>query len=329
VLSAQVAAPGRQPEPIVTLVAVGDILLDRGVARKIERYGNGYPFAHVEDFLTTADIAFGNLEGPLTEKCEEVKKRYRFRANQRYLSALIRGGFDVLSLANNHSTDCGQVGLLETMHNLKLAGIRWCGAGITREAAESVTVIERNGVKIGFVGFSEFLPEYSSSTTIRARIADASYESVRSGVYAARQHADVVIASFHWGAEYTSRPREREKKLAQWAVEAGADLVLGHGPHVVQGMQTFMTRSGDVTRRSLVAYSLGNFVFDSPGVWDQRLRQTIALRVKLNRSGLVTFEAVPFSIDGYRPRPAKSAEAKAVLTRLDELSSELNARQVR
>ena len=105
--SAQVASPSRQPEPIVTLVAVGDILLDRGVARKIERHGNGYPFANVEDMLTTADIAFGNLEGPLTERCEKVEKQFRFRASRRYLSELIRGGFDVLSLANNHSTDCG------------------------------------------------------------------------------------------------------------------------------------------------------------------------------------------------------------------------------
>lgn len=321
-----VASPFAQSEPTVTLIAVGDILLDRGVARQIERHGIGYPFARVYSILTSADIAFGNLEGPLTDKCDEVKKRFHFRANSRYLSALVNGGFDVLSLANNHSTDCGQVGLLETMNSLKAAGIRWCGTVATREDAVSVTVLEINGIKIGFVGFSEFLPDYSSSKSDQAGVAFASEESIRLSVRAARRQADVVIVSFHWGAEYTSRPREREIKLAQTAVEAGADLVLGHGPHVLQGMQTVMTAKGDESRRSLVAYSLGNFVFDSPRVWDRRLNQTIALRCTFNRAGLVAYEAVPFAIDAYRPRPAEESEAKTILTRLNKLSAELNAK---
>lgn len=321
-----VALPITQSEPTVTLIAVGDILLDRGVARQIEQHGIGYPFAHVESILTSADIVFGNLEGPLTDKCDEVKKRFHFRANSRYLPALVKSGFDVLSLANNHSTDCGQIGLVETMNNLKAAGIRWCGAGATREDAASVTVLEIKGIKIGFVGFSEFLPDYSSSKSGQAGIADASEESVRLSVRAARRKADVVIASFHFGAEYSSRPREREIKLAQTAVEAGADLVLGHHPHVLQGLQTVITTKNNATRRSLVAYSLGNFVFDSPKVWDRRLNQTIALRCTFSRAGLVAYEAVPLAIEAYRPRPAMEAEAKGILMRLDKLSAELNAK---
>lgn len=322
-----VGGPTPQSETTFTLVAVGDILLDRGVAHQIERHGTDYPFAHVKDILTTPDVAFGNLEGPLTGKCEKVQKRFRFRANSRYLSALVNGGFDVLSLANNHSSDCGQVGLAETMSNLKVAGVRWCGAGATQEEAESVTVLEINGIKIGFVGFSEFLTDFSSSKSGKAAISYASEESVRLSVRAARQQADVVIASFHWGAEYTSRPREREIKLAQTAVEAGADLVLGHHPHVLQGLQTVLTTTKDgVTRRSLVAYSLGNFVFDSPRVWDMRLNQTIALRCTFSKFGLVRYEAVPLSIEGYRPRPASESEAMSIHTRLDKLSAELNAK---
>lgn len=324
-----VAAPIIHSEPTVTLVAVGDILLDRGVAREIERHGTDYPFAHVEDILTTADIAFGNLESPLTKKCDEVQKRFRFRANSRYLPALVNGGFDVLSLANNHSTDCGQAGLTETMNNLEASGIRWCGAGTTREDATSVTILEIKGIKIGFVGFSEFVPDPSSSNPAKAAVGYATEESVRLSVFKARKQADVIIASFHWGAEYSSRPREREIRLAQSAVEAGADLVLGHGPHVLQGLQTIVTTNDDKTRRSLVAYSLGNFVFDSPRVWDRRLNQTIALECTFNRFGLVRYETVPLMIEGYRPGPAMDSEAKAILTRLDKLSAELNGKNVR
>ena len=186
--------------------------------------------------------------------------------------------------------------------------------------------LEIKGIKFGFVGFSEFLPDHSTSKSGHAGIAYASEDSVRHSVSAARQQADVVIASFHWGVEYSSRPRQREIKLAQSAVEAGADLVLGHHPHVLQGLQTIITNKENATRRSLVAYSLGNFVFDSPRVWDKRLNQTIALRCTFNRSGLVAYEAVPMAIEVYRPRPANEVEAREILMRLDKLSAELNAK---
>lgn len=344
-----VAAPITQSEPTLTLVAVGDILLDRGVARQIERYGTGYPFSHVKNILTGADVTFGNLECPLSGKCDPAEKRYRFQAKPRYVQSLVKAGFDVLSLANNHSTDCGQVGLLETMSNLRTAGIRWCGAGVKLDEAASVTIMERNGIKVAFIGFSEFQSEYSGSKSNQAGIADnalrarrprsqnssskpnqagiayASEESVRLSIGAARKQADVVIASFHWGAEYSSRPRFKEIKLAHIAVEAGADLVLGHHPHVLQGLQMVITKSGNTTRRSLIAYSLGNFVFDSPRGWDRRMNESIILRCTFSRNGLVAFESLPVVIDEYRPRPGNETEAKDILTRLDMLSAELNA----
>lgn len=323
-----VAAQLANSERTLTLVAVGDILLDRGVARQIERFGIDYPFAHVKSILTSADVAFGNLEGPLARKCSPAEKRFRFQAKPRYVQTLVNGGIDIVLLANNHSTDCGQTGLRETMNNLNRVGIRWCGAGDTSAEAGSVTVIEKNGIRIGFVGFSEFMPSYSRSNLNQAGIAFASEASVRSSVKEARRRVDIVIASFHWGAEYSSRPQEKEIGLARVAVEAGADLVLGHHPHVLQGLQTVLTKSGTVTRRSLVAYSLGNFIFDSPRGWNRRMNESTILRYTFSKNGLVSFEAIPVVIDGYRPRPGNEAESKSILTRLDELSSELNAKQL-
>lgn len=308
----------------MTLVAVGDIMLDRGVGRKIERYGTGYPFARVADLIKRADIAFGNLECPLTKECDRAEKRYSFRAEPRYAASLVEAGFDVFSLANNHSTDCGQVGLLETMRNLASAGIGTCGAGRTREAALSATVIEVKGVKVAFVGFSEFLPAPAAFKREGASIAFASEEEVRAAVGAARQRADVVVASFHWGVEYASRPREKETRLARVAVEAGAALVLGHHTHVLQGMQSVMIGDRAGTSRALIAYSLGNFVFDSPRALDKRLSESVILRCTLSRRGVVSFEVVPVRLEATRPRLADGSETQEILQRLDRLSAELN-----
>jgi poly-gamma-glutamate capsule biosynthesis protein CapA/YwtB (metallophosphatase superfamily) len=310
----------------VTLVAVGDIMLARGVGRKIERYGTAYPFALVEDIISRADIAFGNLECPVTKNCERAAKRFSFRAAPHAVSALTEAGFDVLSLANNHSTDCGAAGLLETMRNLEAAGIKSTGAGRTQAEAAEPTFIEVKGIKIAFVGFSEFIPEASSFDEENASIAFASEENVRRAVAAARERADVVVASFHWGVEYASRPRERELELARVATEAGACLVIGHHTHVLQGMQTITTEDSNGTRRALIAYSLGNFVFDSPGGFDKRATESVILRCTLNRRGVVAYEALPVRLEGARPHPAKLLEAEEISARLDRLSTELQAK---
>ncbi len=319
-----VASPANQPQQKITLVAVGDILLDRGVGRKIERYGTSYPFKHVASVLSAADLAFGNLEGPLTARCTKAAKKFSFQAKPQYAAAIAEAGFDILSLANNHSMDCGEVGLMETMANLESAGIRWSGAGRSRTEAESIVLMDVKGVRVAFVAFSEFLPESSASLSDGASINFASLEAVRRAVAEARARADVVVASFHWGVEYASRPRAPQVRLAHAAVDAGADLVLGHHPHVLQGLQLVSVKHTNGTRRALIVYSLGNFVFDSPGMLGQRPLESFILRCTLSRKGLETVEILPLSIEAYRPRPAEDLKAKTIMARLSLLSAELN-----
>jgi poly-gamma-glutamate synthesis protein (capsule biosynthesis protein) len=322
--ASSLASPTSQPQQKITMVAVGDILLDRGVGRKIERYGTSYPFKHVASVLSAADLAFGNLEGPLTARCTKAAKKFSFQAKPRNVAALAEAGFDILSLANNHSMDCGEVGLMETMANLESAGIRWSGAGRSRAEAESIVVMEVKGVRVAFVAFSEFLPEGSTPRSDGASISYASLESVQRAVAEARTRADVVVASFHWGAEYASRPRDPQVKLAHAAVDAGADLVLGHHPHVIQGLQLVSVKNTNGARRALIVYSLGNFVFDSPGMLGQRPLESFILRCTLSRKGLEMIEILPVSIEAYRPRPAEDIKAKTIMERLSLLSAELN-----
>jgi poly-gamma-glutamate synthesis protein (capsule biosynthesis protein) len=307
------------PEETITLAAVGDILLDRGVGRQIERHGADYPFRHAAPILREADIAFGNLECPISESGRLVIKPYRFRAHPRVLDGLVNAGFDILSLANNHTLDCGRDGLIETMERLQARGVRFVGAGGTRAQAEEPVVLEAKGVRVAFAGFCDFIPEGVFLREDRASIAMASEEGVRRAVKRARERADIVVVSFHWGIEYRARPSPRQIELAYAAADAGADLVLGHHPHVLQGLEVRRVQTGSGQRNVLIAYSLGNFVFDPRGEEPSR---TMILRVVLRKTGLVRAEILPFRLEDGAPRPAASAESAAILQRVAALSAE-------
>jgi poly-gamma-glutamate synthesis protein (capsule biosynthesis protein) len=307
------------PTPIISLAAVGDILLDRGVGKKIEKYGTGYPFERVAPALRGADLAFGNLECPIGEKGRKVVKPFSFQAKPRTAGCLTDGGLDLLSLANNHSLDCGRTGLSETMEILRAKGLHWCGAGNTQAEAEKPTVLSVKGLRIAFVGFCEFLPEGVFLRDDRPTIAFAGEDRVRAAVAAARRDADLVVASFHWGIEYRSRPSARQIGLARAAVDAGADLVLGHHPHVLEALEV-VSRAGG-RRPALIIYSLGNFVFDQRRPPSS---ETVILRCTLGRDGVTAAAVTPIRIEENRPRPTTPAEGERLLERLAGLSKERN-----
>jgi poly-gamma-glutamate synthesis protein (capsule biosynthesis protein) len=325
-LSVYLTTPEARPaETTLEFVAVGDILLDRGVARQIERNGARIVFARVRDMLSNADLAFGNLECPLTTKCYKAGGRISFQANPRYVESLTDAGFDIVSLANNHSMDCGRTGLLETMRNLKRSGLRWCGAGKTLAEAEAPVILYVKGIRVAFVGFTAIAPPASASLKEdEPTVALASRAELQRAVAAARLKADVVVASLHWGVEYASRPNDEQKDLARAAVEAGADLVIGHHTHTLEGMELIARRTDAETRYALVAYSLGNFAFDSTRAPGKRVTESAILRCKLSRNGLVSAEVIPIVLENYLPRPTSQDEAQSILARLSLLSAELN-----
>ncbi|HKS29373.1 MAG TPA: CapA family protein, partial [Pyrinomonadaceae bacterium] len=323
-LCALPVASGSGPE--VEIVAVGDILLDRGVARRIEREGTRAVFSRVRDTVSGADLSFGNLECPVTIRCERGSQRIAFRARPRYTEALIDAGFDILSLANNHSMDCGGAGLLETIRNLNASGLRSSGAGRTRKEAEAPVLLNVKGIRIASLSFTMIAPPTGRPPNDNEpSVAIASRSSVESAIVSARRDADVVIVSLHWGVEYSSRPSAEQVSLAHAAVEAGADVVLGHHTHTLAGLEVIRRRSGTGgTRYALVAYSLGNFVFDSPRWLGKRVTESAVLRFRLSRAGVVKAELLPVVLEDYLPRPANSTEARSILSRLATLSAELN-----
>lgn len=243
----------------LSLLFVGDIMLDRGTKEKIMTMGGGdfsFPFQYARDSIKEADIAFANLEGPVSDKGEKSGSMYSFRMNPAATAALKETGFDIVSLANNHMGDWGREAFEDTIRRLRKAGIAYAGAGWNAVEAYKGTTIEKNGVSIGYLAFSDVGPEWMQAEEAYSGIALASIESVKKAVAEAKRDHDMVVASFHFGGEYQKEPSDRQRALARAAIDAGAKIVIGHHPHVIQPIEEY--------HGGVVAYSLGNFIFDQP-----------------------------------------------------------------
>jgi len=239
--------------PRVRLVAVGDICLAGGVERGAVRSGSSYPFTRMLNDLRGADIAFGNLECALSSRGSRIPKRYNFRARPAWAARLAAAGFDVLSLANNHTQDYGRAALGDTVTHVQRAGIRAVGAGLTRAAAHAVQIVTVRGLRVGFLAYLGMFPPLLPVVSDSPSVAMGYPESVRRDVALARGKVDILLVSLHAGREMTLQPSARQKEIAHAAADAGADLVIGHHPHIVQPSERY--------RGARIFYSLGNFVF--------------------------------------------------------------------
>ena len=244
----------------ITIFVVGDIMLDRGVEYKIGEEGKGdykFPFLKIADELKKADLVIGNLEGPISDKGEKVGSIYSFRADPKAVEGLKYAGFDILSVANNHIFDYGREALEDTFKRLKEAGIEYVGGGFDKKEAYSSLIKEINGTKIGFLAYTDLGPEVWEATEGKSGIAwidEKNLEKIKKGIEAAKQKSDVLIVSLHSGEEYAANPTSFQTSFARFAIDTGADLVVGHHPHVVQKIERY--------KDGWIAYSLGNFVFD-------------------------------------------------------------------
>jgi poly-gamma-glutamate synthesis protein (capsule biosynthesis protein) len=278
----------------VTLEAVGDITFGEQVGPAIAAHGPGYPWTAIAPTLRRADVTVGNLETSVSTRGVAAAKEFTFRGTPSALPPLARlAGFDVLTLANNHAVDYGRDALLDTVRYVRAAGMQPIGAGANDRQARRPAIVDRGGLKIAFLGYSDVNPAGFTATATEAGTARADTAAIAADVRAARRRAHVVVCFFHWGVELHPGPDARQQTFAAACLNAGAKLVLGAHPHVL----------GPVSRPSastLVAWSLGNFMFPSSAA----TAKTAILRVSLGRDGVRGYRLVPVWIDGFRPRLA-------------------------
>ena len=313
------ATPSPTPSPTATalsVVAGGDVMGDRRVDSYIRAHGSASVLSGIADVLRPADLAFVNLESPLsTLGRAQTWKDVTFAGNPALASALGKAGVDVVTMANNHAVDYGAEALLDTIARLNKAGVEVVGAGRDKASAWRAALIERGGLKVGCLGFSDILPQgytAGSGPGIAAARVDAS--QVAAAITATKRKADIVVVAFHWGIEITRTPIAAQVAEAHAAIDAGASLVIGSHPHVLQGFEAY--------HGGLIAYSLGDLVFDHSSV---ETGETVLLQATVGAAGGIRAELIPvyLSSDGV-PAVVSGAEAATILTRVQELSGALH-----
>ncbi|MBI3398684.1 MAG: CapA family protein [Deltaproteobacteria bacterium] len=301
-------------DDVITIVAVGDIYLGGSASSYLKQRGYAYPFESTKNTLNSADIVVVNLEAPLTNRTETfMNKEFVLKANPDAAEAIKTAGFDVATLANNHIMDYGPEGLKDTINSLNKEGISYTGAGEDLSKARKPAILNVKNKKIAFLAYSKVFPEEFYATNDSSGTAPGLFEYVRHDIKKAKQHADIIIVSFHWGEELLKYPKEYQIKLAHLAIDSGANLIIGHHPHVIQGIERY--------RGGLIFYSLGNFVFGSIG---QSMPEGMIVIVRFNSDKIISAEIIPLNVNNkevlFQPKPLQGEKAEAVIKNIQEIS---------
>jgi len=286
---------------------------NRGTGESIRQYGADYPFLKVKDYFQQADIIFGNLENPVSDNgmpCKYQDPHMTFRANPLTVKGLRSSGFNVLSLANNHAHDYGDTAFYDTLEILKRNRIKYVGAGKNACEAESAAIITRNEIRVGFLAYSCFLnPATKLAGKKRPGIAYFNLNAAKKWVKKIASSADLVVVSMHWGLDFEKYPVPFQMDYARELIDSGADLIIGHHPHCLQGIELY--------KHGIIAYSLGDFIFDEPH------QETCILKCEVSKQGINNFDLIPAKInETLQAEIVKSEDAKQINDKIQGLSTE-------
>jgi poly-gamma-glutamate capsule biosynthesis protein CapA/YwtB (metallophosphatase superfamily) len=316
-LLAASAAPPYDPATTWTMVAGGDIMLDRGVAKVVKFQGKGadFPFnggtatitgrtccsalhnpvpttkrtghaGAVRDLLKSADLTVANFENPAPDAFRYHTEGTTFSADPKLIAGLAKAGFDIVSIGNNHIGDAGAKGILDTVKNLKKYKIKSTGAGKNLNAARTPATATIDGVKVAILGYDTIAKGYGAGPS-KAGSAQLSKAVVKADIKKARANgADVVIVYPHWGTEYSPKPFAAQQALARSVIDAGADMVIGNHAHWVGAMEVYKGKP--------IWYALGNLVFDQD--WSEPTMEGITLELTFRGSDLAQVRIRPHVI---------------------------------
>ena len=297
---------GKASPNAATLVFLGDVAPGRSMEAQLARYGPGAPWEGLAPLLETADLVVANLECVLTTQGRPLDKEYLIRAHPLWGQTLVDAGVGLVTVANNHALDYGQVGLDETLATLEELDIVAIGAGASDDGSRihRPALFKLNGVRVAVLGYAALRWNGSADVPATDRVAWAEPDAVQAGVRAARDQADIVVVLLHAGTEYEDAPSPGQVAVARAAIDAGADLVVGHHPHVTQTVEQY--------KQGLIVYSLGDALFDIPRPAAMRGH---LLRVNVTEEGVVGADLWPFWIEGaFRPRHLDNGDGTPSVT---------------
>jgi poly-gamma-glutamate synthesis protein (capsule biosynthesis protein) len=299
----------------VKFSAVGDVLLDRGVRKSIESNNIYFPFEKIAEQIKSNDINFFNLETPIAKESDgyRINKRFSFRSDPDVIAGLKFAGFNIAAVANNHTIDFGKSGFLKTMTYLKNDSITPVGGGANQNEAFSPVIITKNGEKFAFFGFLEFLLEGVVFNDFQPYPAFGDLDRLCNEIRKIRKDVTYVIVSFHWGQEGAAIPTSKQIEIAHEVIDAGADLILGHHPHVLQSIESY--------KGKLIFYSLGNFIFDNV---DKLQNETVIFKCVFKKGKLLNPHLIPVKIKNTQPQLADSLSRIDIFNHLTKVSKYFN-----
>lgn len=298
----------------IMLTAVGDIYLGGQLQQRIISDPT-FPFSGIQSVLSDTDILIGNLEVVLSLKGQRwLEKSYTLRSDPRSVYALKTAGFDGVTLANNHIMDFGPEALYETLQVLDKSGILHTGAGRNLKEARRPATITKNNRNVAILAYNNTFPLEFNAGSNRPGTAPGYPAYIINDIKQAKIRSDWVIVSFHWSEERLEWPKDYQRRLARQCIDAGASVVVGHHPHVLQGIERY--------QNGLIAYSLGNFSF---GTWSRNVFDSIILKVELDATGFRRAFIFPLNVNNYevggQTRLRHGQDGIRVLRHLQKLSA--------
>jgi len=291
--------PPVQSDNIISLITTGDVMLGRSVNIKIKQFNNSdWPFLNISQLLKSADITFINLESPFSNPCSGTNSGMIFCSENNNVRGLVNSGVDLANIANNHILNYQNQGMINTINLLNQNHILPVGTS-------DPIYFNAKEIKFAFISFEDVEPNNSFLTkTEEKQIA----EKIDEG----HKKADIVVVAFHWGVEYTSQPTNRQIKLAHYAIDQGADIIIGNHPHWIQPIEIYKEKP--------IIYSHGNLIFDQ--MWSEKTRQGIISKFTFNNNQLMDLELIPIIIENYgQPRILDGEDKQKIL---DDIKNQSN-----
>ncbi|WP_420635158.1 CapA family protein [Candidatus Palauibacter sp.] len=268
-----------------------------------------YPLRRTADLLRGADIAFANLETPLSDR---ARWSGAFRTPSAFADALAWAGIDIVATANNHALDAEGEGLLDTIDHLRRAGVGHAGTGRDLADARRPYVIERGGIRVAFLGYAQFVNDGGSSfaTTDQSGVVPMDPLLIHEDIARVRAQADLVVLSFHWGIENSQDVHPGMRAFAHDVLDAGADVILGHHPHMPRGIEVHDGKP--------IVYSMGNFIF---GHGHDYWMDNLAVRLHIGSEGVTRVDVLPIAGRGDALSQPYLLEGEAARTLLEDIRS--------
>lgn len=304
----QVQEPETQQD--VTVVFSGDILLSSYVLNNYEKSGiNGILSEELQSEMQNADITMVNEEFPFSNRGTQAQdKQFTFRVDPGYVKILQEMGIDVVTVANNHALDYGTDALSDTFQTLDNAGIAYVGAGDNLERASQPYVIKAGGKTFGFLAASRVIPEVSWNIDNRQPGMLCTYDSAElcNAIQKAKETCDYVVVYVHWGIERENTPQDYQRQLGKAYIDAGADMVIGAHPHVLQGIEYYNGKP--------IVYSLGNYIFN------QEINSTVLLKTTITPENETTLQLIPAYASGAKTQKMQGEDGAQLYQFMEGIS---------